>query len=196
MDDCNVAINGFYCERKDRLDKRAGGVACYFKHNLQYIIIIALENPSLEVIWIQIMPKLLPRKLSCIILACMYHPPGSDSGLMREHIINGIDSVARTHPECGVIVMGEFNHFKDNFIKTHYRYIQIVKGPTRWQSLLDKVWTNMYLVYDSPIILSELGSSDHNIVLLKPCYGNALDTGSRLRVTTRNMSSEKKARFA
>ena len=50
----------------------------------------------------------------------------------------------------------------------------------------------MYIVYDSPIILSELGSSDHNIVLLKPCYSNALNTGSRLRVTTRNMSSEKK----
>ena len=34
MDDSNVAINGFYCERKDGLDKRAGGVACYLKHNL------------------------------------------------------------------------------------------------------------------------------------------------------------------
>ena len=130
------------------------------------------------------MPKTLSRKLSCIILACMYHPPGSDSGLMRGHIINGIDSLIRTHPECGVLVMGDFNQFKDNFIKTHYRYVQ---------SLMDKVRTNkiMYLVYDSPIILSELGSSDYKIVLLKPCYGNALDTGSKLRVTTRNMSSEK-----
>ena len=38
---------------------------------------------------------------------------------MREHnIINGIDSVVRTRPECGVIVTGDFNQFKDHFIKT------------------------------------------------------------------------------
>ena len=29
-DDC-VAIDDFYCEMKDRLDRRAGGVACYLK---------------------------------------------------------------------------------------------------------------------------------------------------------------------
>ena len=73
MDDSNVAIHVFYCEIKDRLDKRAGGVACYLKHNLQYIIIIALENPSLKVMWIKIMPKILPRKFSCIILECTTH---------------------------------------------------------------------------------------------------------------------------
>ena len=31
----------------------------------------SLEVPGLEVIWIKIMPKKLPRKCSCILVACV-----------------------------------------------------------------------------------------------------------------------------
>ena len=34
IDDVNVSINGFYCERKDRANRRAGGVACYVKNDV------------------------------------------------------------------------------------------------------------------------------------------------------------------
>ena len=42
-------------------------------------------------------------------------------------------------------LMGDFNRLKDNFINMHYRYVQIVKDPTRGQAVLDKIWTNMYV---------------------------------------------------
>ena len=45
-------------------------------------------------------------------------------------------------------------------------------------------------VYDTPITLSELGSSDHNMVLLRPTHGHSLVKGSTVRVTTRCMSSD------
>ena len=41
---------------------------------------------------------------------------------MREHIITSIDAVIRKHPDCGIIVTGDFNQLNDNFLKTHYRF--------------------------------------------------------------------------
>ena len=92
--------------------------------------------------------------------------------------------------------MGDFNRLKNNFINTHYRYVQIVKDPTRGQAVLDKIWTNMSLVYAKPIILSELGTSDHNMVFIKPNNESIIDTGSIVRVTVRCMNSDNKAKFA
>ena len=95
---------------------------------------------------------------------------------MREHIITSIDAVIRKHPDCGIIITGDFNQLNDNFLKTHYRFVQIVNVGTRGNAVLDKIWTNMDNVYMSPVTLSELGTSDHNMVLLKP--------GSRLHRRT------------
>ena len=194
IDDVNVSINGFYCERKDRANRRAGGVACYVKNDVLYTRIVELEDQSFEVLWLKLMPKKLPRAFSCIILACMYHPPGANSAAMRDHVINGVDSMVRKHPDCGVLLTGNFNQLNDKFLKTHYRYAQLVKVPTRGQSTLDKIWTNMSPVYDTPITLSELGSSDHNMVLLRPTHGHSLVKGSTVRVTIRCMSSENRAK--
>ena len=166
------------------------------KDDVLYSRIVELEDQSLEVLWLKIMPKKLPRAFSCIILACIYHPPGGNSAAMRDHVINGVDSMVRKHPNCGVLLTGDFNQLNYTFLKTHYRYAQIVKVPTRGQSTLDKIWTNMSPVYDAPITLSELGSSDHNIVLLRPTHGHSLEKGSPVRVTIRCMSSDNRAKFS
>ena len=185
-----VSINGFYCERKDRVNRRAGGVACYVKNDVLYSRIVELEDHLFEVLWLKI------RAFSCIILAGIYHPLGANSAAMRDHVINGVDSVVRKHPNYGVLLTGDFNQLNDTFLKTHYRYAQIVKVPTRGHSTLDKIWTNMSPVYDAPITLYELGSSDHNIVLLRPTHGHSLEKGSPVRVTIRCMSSDNRAKFS
>ena len=51
-------------------------------------------------------------------------------------------------------------------------------------------------VYDAPITLSELGSPDHNIVLLRPTHGHSLEKGSTARVTIICMSSDNGAKFS
>ena len=38
----------------------------------------------------------------------------------------------------------------DNFLKTHYCFVQIVNVGTRGNAVLDKIWTNMDKVYMSP----------------------------------------------
>ena len=77
------------------------------------------------------MPKKTPRKFSCILVACLYYTPKTEYLKIRDHLITNIDTVMRKHPECGVIITGDFNQLRDNFMKTHYRFVQVVNVVTR-----------------------------------------------------------------
>ena len=140
------------------------------------------------------MPKRLHRTVLCILIACMYMQQ-TDYLKMREHIITSIDAVIRKHPDCGIIVTGDFNQLNDNFLKTHYPFVQIVNVGTRGNAVLDKIWANMDNVYMSPVTLSELGTSDHNMVWLKPGSSLPGSNGSVMRVTIRAMDDNEKALF-
>ena len=59
----------------------------------------------------------------------------------------------RKHPEYGMIITGNFNQLWDNFMKTHYRFVQVVNVVTRGQARLDKIWTNMEELYTPPRLL-------------------------------------------
>ncbi|KAK2149558.1 hypothetical protein NP493_2882g00005 [Ridgeia piscesae] len=148
------------------------------------------------IMWIKVMPKKTPRKFSCILVACLYYTPKTEYLKIRDHLITNIDTVMRKHPECGVIITGDFNQLRDNFMKTHYRFVQVVNVVTRGQAILDKIWTNMEEVYTPPVTISELGSSDHNMVLLKPKAKNSVDTGCVTRLTVRCMGPKEKATFS
>ena len=85
----------------------------------------------LEVLWIKVMLRRLPRKFSCILVGCLYYTHQTDFLQMRENVITGIDTVTRKHPDCGVVLIGDFNQFNDTFLVSHYRFIQMVKILTR-----------------------------------------------------------------
>ena len=80
---------------------------------------------------------------------------------MRYNLITGIDKMVAKHPEYGVIITGDFNQLKGNFLKEHYRFVQVVNIVTRGQGTLDKIWTNMNVFYSTPVSISEIGTSDH-----------------------------------
>ena len=63
---------------------------------------------------------------------------------------------------------------------------------TRGNAVLDKIWTNIDKVYMSPVTISELGTSDHSMVLLKPSSSLPCSTGSVMRVTIRAMGENEK----
>ena len=89
----SLNLHGFNLERKDIKNGRAGGVACYLRTDLLYSRLIAYEDDELEVVWIKVMPKRLPRTVSCILIACIYYTQQTDYLKMREHIITSIDAV-------------------------------------------------------------------------------------------------------
>ena len=84
-----------------------------------------------------------------------------------------------------------FNFWHSNVI----RFVQIVNVGTRGSAVLDNISTNMDTVYMSPITISELGTSDHNMILLKSSGNLPRSNGSVMRVTIRAMGDNEKALF-
>ena len=72
---------------------------------------------------------------------------------------------------------------------------QIVNFGSEGNTVLYNIWTNMNKVYMSPVTISEIETSDHNMVLLKPSghlpYGN----GSGMRTTIWAMGDNDNALF-
>ena len=115
---------------------------------------------------------------------------------MREYIIATLDGILRRHPDCGIILIGDFNQLHDMFLRTQYGFAQLVNTATRNSAILDKLWTNMDPVYDTPAVLDTIGTSDHRMVLLKPSYDAILDTGNIQRAVVRRFTANEKAAFA
>ena len=93
----------------------------------------------------------------------------------------------RKHPECGVIIIGDFNQLRDNFMKTHYRFVQVVNVVTRGQAILDNIWRR----YTPHLLL--FPNWGHR--LLKPKAKSSVDTGCVTRLTVRCMGPNEKATF-
>ena len=53
----------------------------------------------------------------------------------------------------------------------------------------------MNMVYSKPVTVAELGTSDHNMVLLKPSSKRTLDTGNLTRMSVKSMGAKEKATF-
>ena len=79
-----------------------------------------------------------------------------------------IDTAVRKHPEHGVIIISDFNPLRNHVLKTHYRCMQVVNVVRRGQAILENIWMAVKEVFTPPVTTSELGSSGHNIFLLKP----------------------------
>ena len=66
------------------------------------------------------------------------------------------------------MITGNMNILKDNYIKSSYSLKQIVSKPTHGTRILDKVYTNLTSLYKTPVIILNIGKSDHNGVLCHP----------------------------
>ena len=87
---------------------------------------------------------------------------------------------------------GDFNQLQENFLRTHYRCVQVVEVVTRGQATLDKIWTNMVEVYTPPVTISELGTSYHSMALWESKCSKYVDTGKLIYVTVRCMGPKEK----
>ena len=106
---------------------------------------------------------------------------------MLEYMIINLDNILRGSPDCRVTLSGDFNRFRDTFLRTHYGYEQLVKTATRNFAILDKMWYNMSPVYGLPSVIDELGTSDHKMVLLVPAWYPTLNIGMVQKIVTRRM---------
>ena len=70
------------------------------------------EDLNIESLWLLVSPFRLPRSISIILVAVVYHPPNHDAeenGRRIEHISNNIEALLTKHPDGQVDVNGDFN---------------------------------------------------------------------------------------
>ena len=71
--DPTISLTKFIYFRNDRLFSRGGGICVYFNAGIYCRKLEHFERPDIESLWIVLRPKRLPRSISVILLAVIYH---------------------------------------------------------------------------------------------------------------------------
>ena len=108
------------------------------------------------------------KKLSIVMCALYYPPRCQYQHEYIDHITSVIDYVLMEHPDAGIFVVGDMNDLNIQPILNNDGFHQVIHLPTRENNILDKIITNCSRFYSPVILMSPLGRSDHNCVLLIP----------------------------
>ena len=192
IEDNAVSINGFNLVRKDRQLGVHGGICVFVKNSIPFIVLDDLIISTVEVLWIELRPKRLPRGVNSIILGTVYHPPNSNDTVMLEYLMDCLSSIESQYPNSGTILLGDFNKLKIARIKRSYNLKQIVNFPTRGPNTLDLILTNLKDIYEVPIKRPPFGLSDHFSVELHPKAKSELPP-SRIKVKLRDLRPSKRS---
>ena len=121
--------------------------------------------------WLWARPPRLPRPLSAIAVCVVYNPPDKGVQEQRElcdYLVSSIDTIRSKYPDCGIVVLGDFNHLNIQDLVISHNLKQVVTRPTRQDSILDHIITNLKSFYKTPDISAPLGTSDHNVIMWIP----------------------------
>ena len=166
-----MSIPGYNLFRKDRPIRRGGGVCIYLTESIRADHQTVIENDNFECLWLWLRPNRLPRPLCLIALCVVYHPPGlsqDDHQCLKKYLTYTIDLLRNRYPNCGIILLGDFNDWKISLLLAIHNLKQVVKAPTRGTSILDLILTNLSSYFSTPQLLPPLGSSDHNVLRWVP----------------------------
>lgn len=162
-------LSGYSCYRTDRFcESGRGGVIVWAKKYLQSNAALFQKFQEAEICCIQTsFPKL--------IVVGLYLPPGISSTTFRsicDKIRNEIDDFLIEHPHHKLIVAGDFNRYDMTFLTSGFSVRNIVNGPTRLDATLDLIFVDKCLQshYNESMVCigPPVGSSDHNVVFVKP----------------------------
>ena len=150
-----IAMNGFTLFRKD-CEKRGGCVAIFVKSNIRCKRLVVPDLPECmtEILWLQIRPRRLPRAVSSVLIAVVYHPPHAsaiDNYKLYDHIQDVVDTYLAGHPDSLMISSNRFRQL------CGLTLTQIVKTLTTDSGILDWCLTNKPKIMSLP----KIGSSDH-----------------------------------
>ena len=133
---------------------------------------------GLECLWLLVTPAFLPREISSLLIAAVYHPPKApNERQLMDHIAHTVASVKTRFPHCGVMICGDFNRAKITSLCSKGMK-QVVQSPTRGQAVLDLIITDVFKFYKNTAMLPPIGKSDHNSILWEP------DTAHKIKPNT------------
>ena len=151
---------------------RGGGVCAYISQQIPTMRCLELDVSNLECMWLQVRPPRLPRPLSAIVVCVVYNPPDKcvqEQCELCDHLESSIDTIRSKYPDCGIVILGDFNYLRNiHDLITSHNLKQVVTRPTRQDSTLDYIITNLKSFYKTPDIFAPLGSSDHSVIMWLP----------------------------
>ena len=180
-----ISLNRYQVYRRDRVGQIGGGVMMYVRNDIASKHLTSYDSDMLEVLFVSLRPKLLPRPFTIVVVCVAYCPPwysADNKNFFINHIVSSIDNIYRNNPHAAVIVCGDFNQLDTNSFNRYLLLQQFVCSTTRGNNILDKVFINAcksHYTYPAEI-LPPLGKSDHCCVFIRPkCCDSIADAGWR-----------------
>ena len=158
VDDGAVQLSGFSLVRRDRLTRIGSGVCAYINEHIPFKILTDFHDEKFESLWLYLKPKKLFRGVSCLVLCVIYHPPSSDNNALIKHLTFKLDIALSLYPNAGIFLIGDFNRCPVSSVLRHFTLKQIVKVPTKRNSTLNLILTNMSALCNPSVSLPPIGS--------------------------------------
>ena len=128
---------------------------------------------DIEILTISVRPFYLPREFGQIMVSVVYVPPQANTSKASNYIRNVYDKFQSLSPGCPHFILGDFNKCTLNDVLPDlYQYVNC---STRFNSTIDLCYGNIKNAFKS-YVKPPLGTSDHNVVHLMPCYKQKLKT--------------------
>jgi hypothetical protein len=145
--DAEITINGYNCERRDRIAGAKGGIVVYVKDNIDYVRRLDIEESNVESIWMELYSK-HHRNILC---GFIYRSPSEKVSWMDNfekqlYIVKKYPSKLLIFGDFNMDLLKMKNTSKWNILINSYDLNQIVQKPTRicssTETLIDHVYTS------------------------------------------------------
>ena len=160
-DSC-VAIDGYNLIRKDRVNKKGGGV-CFYVRNDIICKKCHFESCNLwiEIEWIQVIYA-----DTVYYISCCYYPlkPRHTPDQFISQLRSNLDTIMANNDCCTVIVTGDFNKLNTFFLESEYGLTQCVRDVTHGNSILDKFFCSHSFLYSVTVYKTSLKTKHHAIL--------------------------------
>ena len=103
-----------------------------------------------------------------------------------EYLWQCLSTIESRFSNCGLLIVGDFNHLKTKRLQNSFGLKQLVNFPARGKGFLDWVFTNLAEFHKDPIQRPSHGLSDHMSVELQPRNRSSL-SNSKITIKSRDL---------
>ena len=162
IDNSLVTPDGYLMLRKDRAIKRGGGVAILCRKDWK-IEQIDVRGNEYECLWAKVSTT-----NQDYFVASVYHPPTFDycETAFIDFLVNSCESILATSPNARLIIAGDINKLDLKSLTQLSGLSQLVKTPTRNDSILDVFLTNTPNIFGRVCTSKSVTKSDHSSVFI------------------------------
>ncbi len=121
INDNHIDIPEYNFISKNRTTGIHGGVGLYIKNSIKIRLLAHLQVNNMEVLWVWLRPKRLPRGVPCVIIGTIYHPPNADDSEMLDYLSTTLTIIEGQYPGCGIFLAGDFNRLNVSRLSTQFR---------------------------------------------------------------------------